>query len=394
MRWALVGVLSLLPISAARPADPPLAEKYLHSGELTKGEQALEALLAVNPKDDQARFGLGVIRFTHGVERLAQSLYEYGAHTDRNTPFLRLPVPKNPDPAPVTYHIFRRLLDDFVRDLGAAESTLAGVTDPNVKLPLRLAGIRLDLDADGKPTDKFLDILTKLLPQRFEFLEKNPEFMVCFDRGDVAWLRAYCHLLMAMADAILAFDTEAAFDLTADQTFARPKKPFQGTERERSDKLNEATAVFVVKEPARLSRFRKHMLAVCSLNRETWKFIRAETDDDHEWLPNAKQKGVLGLPVRDEMIDAWLGMVGEIEATLEGKKLLPVNLIWQTGGKGLNLKTLLEDPPAQFDTNAIVRNGPAGKYLDDGKMMDLNALVAVFRLFDGPTAVAYAVWFN
>ena len=45
---------------------------------------------------------------------------------------------------------------------------------------------------------------------------------------------------------------------------------------------------------------------------------KAETDDDHEWLPNPKQKGALGLPVRDEMIDAWLAMMAELEVLLNG----------------------------------------------------------------------------
>jgi hypothetical protein len=385
-RWYAVG---------HNAADPPLVEKYLHSGELARGEQAIEAALAASPKDDRLRFGLGVIRFVRGVERFCQFLHEYGASAENtNVPFLRLPVPRNPDPAPVTYHAFRRALDDLIRDLAAAESALAGVTDEKVKLPLRLAAIRFDLRGDGRPADKFVDVLKRLTRQDFEFLKANPEFLVGFDRGDVAWLRAYCHLLSAMADFYLAFDTEALFDLTADELFARPKRPFRGTPEERSARRREVSNVFVVKEPARLGRFRKHMLAVCALNHETWKLILAETDDDHEWLPNPKQKGVLGLPVRAEMVEAWLGMVAEVEAALEGKKLIPVGLLWATGGKGLNLKALLDDPPERFDLEAIMQKGPAAKYLEQGEAVSLEALLRVARVFGDSTSVAYAAWFN
>src|SRR5688572_26462881 len=95
-------------VAPARPAYPPLAEPYLHSGELAKGEQALEAALAAAPKDDRARFGLGVVKFVRGVERLGQSLHEYGAKSEHaSAPFLRLPVPHNPDPAPIRYAAFR-----------------------------------------------------------------------------------------------------------------------------------------------------------------------------------------------------------------------------------------------------------------------------------------------
>src|SRR5262249_12535087 len=143
-----------------------------------------------------------------------------------------------------------------------------------------------------------------------------------------------------------------------------------------------------------LSRFRKHMLQVCALNRETWRFIRAETDDDHEWLPNPKQKGVLGLPVRDEMIDGWLAMIDELEQMLNGKKLLPVQILWQTNGKGLNLKTLLEDPPEKFDFAAIEKRGPAAKYLEKGDAVNLNVLFRLSGVFGDTLSVAYAAWFN
>jgi hypothetical protein len=375
--------------SDGRPAipEPPLVEKYLHSGELAKGEQALEAALAASPKDDQLRFGLGVLRFARAVERLCQSLHQYGVKPENTSaPFLRLPVPGNDDPAPISDHAFRRVLDDLVRDLTAAETTLAGITDPDVKLPLRLAAVRFDLTGSGKATDKFSDILRRLMRQDFDFLKANPEFLVCFDRGDVAWLRAYCHLLMAMADFYLAFDTAPLFDDFADRVFARPKK---------SARAGEAWRAIGVKEPARLARFRKHMLAVCALNRETWKFILAETDDDHEWLPNPKQKGVLGLPVRSEMVESWLEMVGEVEAMLEGKKLIPVGLLWPAlNGKGLNLKTLLDDPPARFDFDTIVKAGPAPKYLEAGQDVNLNVVFRLVTVFGDSLSVAYAAWFN
>jgi hypothetical protein len=395
MRWVTAGIVVLTLVAKAGAAGPPLVEKYLHSGELARGEQALEAALAAAPKDDQVRFGLGVLQFVRGVERLGQSLHLYGARSENtNVPFLRLPVPKNPDPAPISYAAFRRLLDDFRRDLSAAEATLAGVTDDGVKLPLRLAAVRLDLVGDGKPTDRFIDILTRVMQrQRFDFLKSNPDFLVCFDRGDVAWLRAYCHLLMGMLDFYLAFDTEASFDLAADELFAKPKKPFRGDDAERWQKIQEAGKEIAVKEPARLGRFRKHLIQVAELNRETWRHIRAETDDDHEWLPNPRQKGVLGLQVRDEMVDAWLAMMAELEALLDGKRTF-LQVFINKNGKGLNLKTLLDDPPEKFVLDGTFPQNLPDKYWSVGKGVDINVLFRVIEVFNDPTAVAYAVWFN
>jgi hypothetical protein len=389
MRRLFVAI-TVLGLTANVIAAPPLAEKYLHSGELAKGEQALEAALESHPKDDQIRFGLGVLRFVRGVERLGQSLYEYGAKAENtHIPFLRLPVPRNPDPAPISYTAFRRILDDFIRDLSAAEATLAGVTDPDVKLPLRLAAVRLDLAGDGKPTDKLIDILKKLMRQDFDFLKTNSDFHVCFDRGDVAWLRAYCHLLSAIANFYLAFDTEVVFNDLAERYFARLRPHDAGK--------NNDLVVVVIKEPARLGRFRRHMLKVCELNRETWKFIRAEKDNDHEWLPNPKQNGVIGLRVTDEMIDAWLGIIDEVEALLNGKKLIPEMLVKWISPKsegGLNLKKLLDDPPEKLDGDLIRKNGVAAKYLEKGVEVDTRALSRIATVFGDSLSVAYAAWFN
>lgn len=396
MRWLTVAVVLLTLTARLGAARPPLVEKYLHSGELAKGEQALEAALEADPKDDQIRFGLGMLQFVRGVERLGQSLHQYGAKSENtNVPFLRLPVPSNPDPAPISYMAFRRVLDDFRRDLSTAEVTLAGVTDDQVKLPLRLAAIRLDLSGDSKPTDQFIDILKKIMRrQQFDFLKSNPEFRVSFDRGDVAWLRAYCHLLMGMLDFYLAFDTERFFDLSADELFAKPNHRFRGGDDERWRKFADAWKVIGVKEPVRLGRFRRHLIQVAVLNRETWRHIRAETDDDYEWLPNPKQKGVLGLPVRDEMIDAWLAMMGEFEALLNGKRTMPKDWGLGKNGKGLNLKTLFDDPPEKFVLDGAFSQNLPDKYFSKGKEINIAVLFRVFSLFGDTTSVAYAAWFN
>jgi hypothetical protein len=52
----------------AAAAEPPLVEKYLHAGQFSQGEKALQAHLGTNPNDDQARFGLGALQFIRGVE--------------------------------------------------------------------------------------------------------------------------------------------------------------------------------------------------------------------------------------------------------------------------------------------------------------------------------------
>jgi hypothetical protein len=380
-------------------ADAPLVRQYLESGQLAKGEQVLRTALDVTPQDDQIRFGLGVLQVFRGVERLGQSLYEYGCKSENSfAPIFRFPVPQNPDPTPVTYSAIRRVLEVFQSDLAAAEATLAGVTDRDVKLRLQLAAIHLDLDGDGQATDLLEDILKKMVRQNLRFPVDNPDFNVCFDRGDVAWLRAYCHLLIAIVDAQLAFDLEPQFDQAASHLFEIPKQHVL-TDAEQEWRKNNANSG-VICEPARLGKFRKHVMAVCDLNHETWMYIRIENDDDQEWLPNSKQKGVIGLPVSDEMIDAWLGMVDEVHGLCDGKRVVPNWVLQFLSSKvppkaQFDMKVFFEDPPELIDVDRMQKEGFKPKYLVyNGTSLDVSKFIRVSQVFQNTLGVGYSVWFN
>jgi hypothetical protein len=68
---SLVLATALVLTSAVCFADsPPLVEQYLTSGKLADGKKALVAHLEKQPKDDQARFGLGTLEFLQAVEHL------------------------------------------------------------------------------------------------------------------------------------------------------------------------------------------------------------------------------------------------------------------------------------------------------------------------------------
>ena len=167
MRTAHVLALILVACLTAPPraaADgPPLAEQYLVQGRLAEGETALAAALKANPKDAQARFGLGTIQFLRAVERMVQSFHRFGLRPDPaggNIPFVRLPVPENKDPKPIRYADLRMIFQAWNDDLRKAEATLAAVDDPGVKLPLHFGQIRLDFDGDGKASDE--EVLWKI----------------------------------------------------------------------------------------------------------------------------------------------------------------------------------------------------------------------------------------
>lgn len=376
-----------------------LAESYLHHGKFAEGETARLLALDSKPDDDSARFGLGVIQFLRAVEHLGQSLYEYGAITDNsNVPFLRLPVPKNDKPSAISYRALGRVLDAFATDLQRAEGTLAGIKDDSVKLSLRLSEIQFDFTAFGKQRTKLIDVLKTMNGGRqFDFQKQNPDFRINFDRGDVAWLRAYCHLLSGMVNVYRAINEEPGFKTRVGSIFPKIEVSRAGEDPDWLDGLSIADA-------PRLRRARLQLISVCELNREAWRHIRAETDDDFEWLPNPKQTDQLGLPITNQQVEAWLGALTELESLLKGESLIPSSLLIfidgenMHAGKGLNLKRLLDDPPRDLlNAKRIQEEGIDAKYFEDEKgrkAIDVAKLFLAIQLFDGPFAFGRAARMN
>lgn len=145
-----LGFLVAAVAQAADAPSPPLLESHLTEGRLAEAAKALASHLKEHPTDAQAQYGLGVVRLLQAVENLAQNLHRYGLKsTSPQLPFVRLPVPQNPNPEKLTYEKWRGVLQQFNDDLDRAAAVLAKVDDPDVKLRLPVGMIRLDLDGDG-----------------------------------------------------------------------------------------------------------------------------------------------------------------------------------------------------------------------------------------------------
>ena len=102
-----------------------------------------------------------------------------------------------------------------------------------------------------------------------------------------------------------------------------------------------------VLEPERMKAALTHLESMIALSRESWKFILAETDDDHEWVPNPKQHTVMpGGAVTDAMVKGWMEFLDEAQAILKGEKLIP---FWRRrDDRGVNLRRVFTEP-TMFD---------------------------------------------
>ena len=100
-----------------------------------------------------------------------------------------------------------------------------------MSLPIHFGLVRLDINCDGKATED--ETLWKLYARLNNQVEREKVlgtevagFRIAFDRGDVAWLRGYCHLLMSFSEVYLAHDAKLLFEHTAHLFFVKPTTPF------------------------------------------------------------------------------------------------------------------------------------------------------------------------
>ncbi|MFI5014982.1 MAG: hypothetical protein ACHQAY_21825 [Hyphomicrobiales bacterium] len=396
--------------AGASEASAELVRQHLYLGTLAAGEAELAAKVAADAGDREARFGLGLLRFTRAVEHLGQSLYRYGLTPPRtfSIPILRFPVPPNPRPETITYRALRDVLKAFDDDLAAADTTLQGLGDGEVTVVLDLARIRLDLRGDGKPTDDetLAFILTSLSQRPGAQVAPLGSLEVKFDAGDAPWFAGYSHVLMGLCDFLLAHDFQSTFDAGSHLFFAKSGAPAAAALSRPLPAGSVGlgfpdTAVFAdlialihtlewpVVEPDRMGSARQHLKAMIALSRKSWTLILAETGDDREWLPNPRQTHVaLGQRVRQEQIDAWMAALDEAEAILDGRVLVPH---WRFA-RGIDLKRFFEAPQT-FDLVMFVTGAGAVPYLGDGPITSAQRWTEITRAFED-NFLGYALWFN
>ena len=385
----------------------------LDTAELNKSnaDETLKDQLKQNPKDDEARYGLGTIQFVRSFENLSQATFRlHPRGLAEQLPILRVGGEKNDLPETVTYAKARALFENFASDLARAEATLAEIRDEKVKLPIHLGRIRLDLNGDGHATDE--ELLWKLY-ERVNFSARNipekdrEELVVAFDRGDVAWFRGYCHLLMSFCDIVLAYDESELFKRVGHALFEKTDTPYTFlTEHKHHEGggfifwdfeeiADIIASIHLINFPLHnrdhLKSAHGHLKQVVALSRETWKYIEAETDDDHEWIPNPNQhSAIAGLRVTKEMIAGWKEFLDEADDLLDGRKLL---IFWRgTTARGVNLKKVFLEP-RDFDLVLWIQGTQAAPYLEAGQLTRPETWQRFDRIFRGEF-IGFAMWFN
>ncbi|MER9453472.1 hypothetical protein [Mesorhizobium sp. M0478] len=409
--------LLLLPLSSARAAAPKAATALVEAKTVTERNRALTTLESAAKGDPASAYAAGAGEFFTALEILAGGLHRHGFESPQSfmLPLMRLPIPDNPNPEPLTYEQFRAILVAFRDRLETSAATLGSVpADADIGMVVDLTHAGIDLNEDGAiaPDESMAAIMASLSRGGISSDGAAPSLTFRFDRADGFWLQGYAEFLMAQADFWLAHDFRTMFDGSFHMLFPRAKLPLQdvlvppagdmgssifSSEWRIADFISMVHLVnWPVVEPERRQAARRHLLEMIRLSRQDWKAIRAETDNDREWLPGPQQKGenpLTGLEVGEEQVEAWLATLTMAEDLLEGRKLLPHFRITVSTGQGINMKRFFEEPKP-FDLVLSITGPAIAPYLESGEIVTSGEFDQIQRQFGGGGFLTFALWFN
>lgn len=415
MRYFLAFMVFIGVVFAQEPQDvSAVIDPFLSAGQLGQAQQTLESYLEQTPTSDDARFALGLVRFLQSLEGVVQSFHRYGLYSDRaaqfGLPILRLPTPVNNTPEPINYQTFRGIFETFNQDLAEVAATLGQVRG-DVHLPIRFGQIRLDLDNDTVATEEerlwyiFIQYNQQaaFLEEQGELDSKAKDFNIVLDKGDFHWLLGYSHLLMALCDFYLAHDGQALFESTAHLFYPNVETPYDFLAEQGQFGFSGVDAAFVldaisfihlirleVRLPERMASALGHLEAVTKQSRLSWQAVESETDNEAEWIPNAKQQSVIPALVTKERISSWLDFLEEADDLLQGKKLIPY---WRVQDeRGINLRKVFLEPTT-FDLILWLQGTAASPYLEKGELSRAETWQGFQEVFGG-NFLGFAVWFN
>jgi hypothetical protein len=311
------------------------------------------------------------------------------------------------------------MLDAFVAELdGAAGHMQKAGAGAEFVISIDPLRVRIDLDGNGERTEG--ETLGALLAGAGEFfdipapdaalsskskskgVEATPDMTIGFDNADAIWFAGYANVVAAPVDLALSHDFSAFFDAYMHRVFPEAGLPMGDHVRGGTvmmDPDSDAfiadlvaaihTASFPVEDQARLAGVLERVGTITALSRQNWDMIRAETDDNRELVPSPRQTGIgPEQPVTDEVVDAWLATLDQIDRILEGDLLLPH---WRFD-QGFNLKTYFETA-TRTDLVMLLTGHDALPYLGDGPIADADSFAELNRVM-GDDWPFFAIWFN
>ncbi len=409
---AVIASLFCGPTTWAQQEHDEKLDSFLSQGKLAESVEYFGKQCETTPADQQARLALGLTQFLQAIENLGHANFRYGLISKhaRRIPLARLPVPLNDNPEKVSYDKLRDVISAFDADLKKAESTLAKVETSKVNLDFYIGRAKLDLNGDqALEEEETLWRIFSAINNQIEQEQAN-NFFVGVDGADVHWLRGYCHVLMAFCDFAMAYDEHDLFDRCGQLLFVDIESPYTTTQEDDGEVdfpsiLDAIAAIhlmhFKLIDPDRMKSAHGHLISMIAQSRESWELALGEKDDHQEWIPNPNQAGVMGIRVPRELITGWSSVLDELEAILDGEKLIPYwrkyNRIFGTtdfpnDGTGVNLRKFFFEA-RDFDLILTLQGTNLEPFLEEGSLSTPEAWNQLTRVFQGQF-FGFAIWFN
>jgi len=379
--------------------------EYLRNATYDEGIKVFTAKTESAPGQADL-FALATLQFINGVEDLVQGLYRFGFKSDSADvlsyvmPLIVIPIPKNTKAQPVQPKDIEQLISTWYGTLEQTDKTLQRLSREDFKVRLNLGEAMLDINGDGQTEESenlFLSCSRWFGNGR---LGDASAFYLNCDGADALWLRGYCHLLMGLLDVLQAHDWRTFYAKTAHVLFESPDKAMMVSSVVRQDGEFFADIIDIVLlihefhleavHPEGYRQARDHFTQVIRLSRAFWEAVDKETDDDHEWVPNARQTAASGARVTPEMINGWKTLLDELELILTGRKLIPHFRVQKD--YGINLAKLIDNPPA-LDIVELWSGLGLAPYVEKGEFTDPDLWRRAMATFSG-AFMRTAVWFN
>ncbi len=392
-----LAVTLALPLAVASQTHAETLSEEIARAGLAPTLARLTALPAPTPED---RFAIGGLHFLRAVEQSFQTRYTYGL-TDRTgmLPFLRLTLQDNPAPKDFAPEVIATLFRDAAGELAQAQAALAETGD--FGLTLNLGDLWFDVNADGarQPDEGFLPLAGNLLMRLPDTAPDTAAPSIRFDTADAAWLSAYAKLLGGVAEVVLAYDpTEPITRILSARTAMAEWGPAPPDWIMGGSQIPDSTdMIAMVLATANQTPDKQRMAKALALfqsaiadNHRFWALVGVETDDELEWLPNARQTSPFGLTLPPETATVWGAVLDDADALLAGRKLAPY---WRVSGPaGLNINKVFTDPrPA--DLAGWVQGWAALPYLEPGNVVTADTWRA-FENMAGGDPMLMALWLN
>lgn len=381
----------------------PLSAETISEEIARTGLAPTEARLAALPSPtNEDLFALAGLRFLGGVEQALQLRWKTGVKADwSELPILRLPIPENPNAIPFQAADFTALIRNLDADMDASRAALAQLGDKPFALPIRVADLWFDINANGtRDAGEDLAAVTGMAlggGRMFGVAVEDP--VVTFDTADAAWLAAYTHFLSGFASTALAYDPEPAIQRVLDSSKAiyalwGTTPPHNAMDMMFGRQVDRAAMVLGAlantPDKALAQDAHGHFLAMIEENRRFWSLVALETDNTGEWVPNDQQVSGLGLTMPPGTGQRWQAVLAEAEKVLKGELLIPH---WRFGAEaGINLKKAFENPPP-VDLVTWIQGEGLLPYAEKGPQMSTQSW-RDFEDFVQGDAMLFAVFLN